>query len=61
MEEEGKQRLGNVFKKSMFKEEKIEVTRLNSELQTFTGILIWNELSVNVKQANNKQIFRKKL
>ena len=63
--EEHGQRLGNVFRKSRIKEGKLEVIRLNSELQRYTfayrGILIWNEISNNVKQANNKQMFRSKL
>ena len=64
--EEGyEQRLGSGFRKSKIKEGKIEVTRLNSELQSYTfnfrGILVWDEISNNVKKLNSKEIFRTKL
>ena len=59
------QRLGSGFRKSKIKEGKIEVTRLNSELQSYTfnvrGILVWDEISNNVKKLNSKEIFRTKL
>ena len=65
MEEGYEQRLGNGFRKSNIQEGKLEVTRLNSELQRYTfsyrGILVWNEISNNVKQVNSKEIFRTKL
>ena len=65
MNEEDEHRLRNVVKISRIKEDEIAVPRLSSELQrrtfNYREILICNELSVNVKQANNKQITSKKL
>ena len=55
MKEKYEKRMGNFFIKSKRKEDKLEVTRLNYEFQRYTfnyrGILIWNEVSKNVKQA----------
>ena len=65
LEEEYEHRLGGGFRKSKIREGKLEVARLNSEFQRYTfnyrGILIWNEISNNIKKTNNRQIIRTKL
>ena len=63
--EEYEHRLKGGFRKLKIRERKLEIARLNSEFQRYTfnyrGILIWNKISNNIKQANSKPIFRTKL
>ena len=65
LEEEYEHRLGSGFRKLKIREGKLEVARLNSEFQRYTfmywGILIWNEISNNIKKSNSRQIFKTKL